>query len=765
MVFGGLEQELIQLNDDTLWSGTPGQRQKAKPFNSLESVRKLINEGQYEEADKRIKQEVLSDYTQSYLPLGDLRIKRQGQGQIEKYQRQLSLQDALCTLQYTQGGAEFKQTAFCSAPAQAMIVHMKTEEGINFSASLDSLLRHSVERLADNHLVLRGKCPSQVDPNYHTLEAEPIIYDERPTIEFELHLFIRTEGGSASINDDMEILVNGAHEATLFIVTATTYPEVMDSDRYSSMRELCLGRIQAANKLSYEELVERHIVDYRQLYDRVELTLDTADFTYLPTDQRLLLLKEGSEDRGLVELFFHYGRYLLIASSRPGTQPANLQGIWNREIRPPWSSNYTTNINAEMNYWPVEVCNLSECHEPLFTLLETLGRTGSEMAAVAFGSRGWAANHNTDIWGLANPVGKGEGSVFWAFWPMAGVWLSQHLWEHYQFTKDEAFLRSRAYPLMKGAALFCIDWLVEDESGYLVTNPSTSPENIFIAPDGQLGTVSKATTMDMSLIRDLFYNCMEAGKILDDLDHDFLSELQQAYERLFPLQIGKLGQLQEWFADFEEREPGHRHLSHLFGLYPGREILLHEHPELANAVRTSLERRLNSGGGHTGWSCAWIINLFARLEDAESAYRYVQQLLQKSTYPNLFDAHPPFQIDGNFGGIAGIAEMLLQSHANEINLLPALPVAWANGEIRGLVARGGFEVSLRWEQGKLVEGTIYSKHGGNCIVRSKTGLIIQAAESVEAEQFQVQALGLNHYQFATSANGIYKLRSQTLPLF
>jgi alpha-L-fucosidase 2 len=413
-----------------------------------------------------------------------------------------------------------------------------------------------------------------------------------------------------------------------------------------------------------------------------------------------------------------------------------------------------------MNYWPVEVCNLSECHEPLFTLTETVAQTGSEMAAVVFGSRGWTANHNTDIWGLANPVGKGEGSVFWAFWPMAGAWLSQHLWEHYQFTKDETFLRGRAYPLMKGAALFCLDWLVEDESGYLVTNPSTSPENIFLAPDGQLGTVSKAATMDMSLIRDLFYNCMEAGKIVDDLDQDFLSELQHAYERLFPLQIGKLGQLQEWFADFEEYEPGHRHLSHLFGLYPGREILLHEHPELANAARTSLERRLNSGGGHTGWSCAWIINLFARLEDAESAYQYVQQLLQKSTYPNLFDAHPPFQIDGNFGGIAGIAEMLLQSHANEINLLPALPNAWANGEIRGLVARGGFEVSLRWEQGKLVEGTIYSKHGGNCIVRSKTGLIIQAAESVEAGKLEVQSIGVDRYQFATSANGIYKLRSQ-----
>lgn len=518
-----------------------------------------------------------------------------------------------------------------------------------------------------------------------------------------------------------------ADQVTLLIAGGTTF-------RSDDPEALCKQQLDAAALRSYAELLERHVADYRSLFDRVELSLSNGSedkHIELPTDERLKRVQQGEDDPGLVSLYFQYGRYLLIACSRPGSLPANLQGIWNDSFLPPWDSKYTININAEMNYWLAENCNLAECHLPLFDLIERMREPGRVTAQVMYGCRGFTAHHNTDIWADTAPQDLYMPA---SFWPMGAAWLCLHLWEHYAYSGDRAFLE-KAYPTMREAAVFLLDYLIEAPSGQLVTCPSVSPENTYKLPNGESGVLCVGASMDFQIIHDLFTACIESAELLK-IDGLFAWQLQEALSRIPQPAIGKHGQIQEWMEDYEELEPGHRHISHLFGLYPGEQFSVEGTPELAAAARVTLERRLANGGGHTGWSRAWIINFWARLQDSGKVHENVLALLAHSTLPNLFDNHPPFQIDGNFGGTAGIAEALLQSHGGIIQLLPALPEAWREGHVRGLRARGGYTVDLAWEDGKLKSAIITAERNGTCRVRG----VGEGIRSIEVEAGQSYSL-------------------------
>ncbi len=735
MIFGKPDNELIQLNEQTLWSGGPVNRNpNPNASKHLQEVRDAIFSEDFAKANVLAKQ-LQGPYTEAYQPLGDLVFRQEFKGEVTDYYRDLNIGNAIATTRFKVGNTEFTREFFVSAPAQVMIIRLKssTKGALNFFVSLRS--KHPIVKslLSDNQIIIRGKTPAYASPNY-VQSRKPVTYEDSTNcrgIRFDWRFKVKSCDGKVT-TDTSGFHISDATEAVLILTTASSFngfDKCPDSEGKDE-KALVESYLKLSEDKDFEQLKTAHIADYQGFFNRMSFSLHGNPDLDLPTDERLLKYTEGAKDPALESLYFQFGRYLLISCSRPNGLPANLQGIWNNSVRPPWSSNFTININTEMNYWLAEMCNLSELHTPLLNHIKNIDVTGKETARNFYNARGWVAHHNSDIWALSNPVG---GEPMWANWTGGGTWLCQHLWEHYAYTGDKKYLAETAYPLMKDAALFCLDWLIEDGKGHLVTAPSTSPENIYITDKGVKGAVSMATTMDMSLIWDLFTNTIEASEKLG-IDADFRKELLAKIAKLFPLQIGKKGNLQEWYKDWEDADPKHRHTSHLFSLHPGRQISPLKTPEFANAARKTLEIRGDDG---TGWSKSWKINFWARLHDGNHAYKLVRELLKLTgmegtdytkgggTYPNIFCAHPPFQIDGNFGGTSGMAEMLLQSHDGLLNFLPAIPDDWQSGEIKGLKARGGFEVDITWKNKKITKLTIQSSLGGNCKIKTPNALKLE----------------------------------------
>lgn len=728
MVYGRMGEDIIGMNEDSVWSGGMRNRNSKSSLSALPKVRELLSEGHISEAEE-LAMSAMSGVTPNcrhYMPLCDIKLSFEGGKEPvpSDYKRELSLSDAVSTVSYTKGGVKYRRELFVSNPDNVMVCRFTadTPGSISFKVCLDG---------RDDYYDDNGPMDSStIFMNGGSGGKDALL--------FAAALRVIGRGGSISPLG-MYIAADKCDEVTLLFSARSSY--YTDNYMMQAVKDL-----DAASQKSYDELLEVHISDYQALYYRSELYLGSPA-PDIPTDEALkaLLGDPSAPFAALAELYFNYGKYLMISGSRIGTLPLNLQGIWNKDMWPAWGGRFTININTEMNYWPAEVCNLSECHLPLFDLIEKMRAPGRITASAMYDCRGFVAHHNTDLWGDCAPQDLWVPATIW---PMGAAWLCLHIFEHYRFTLDKDFLAEK-YDTLREAALFFTDYLFENRDGYLVTGPSVSPENTYRLENGEQGSICIGPTMDSEIIYELFSDVIEASRILE-VDSEFASELKEMRKKLPPLKVGKYGQICEWAVDYDEVEPGHRHVSQLFSLYPGNQISPVRTPELAAAARATLERRLANGGGHTGWSRAWMINFWARLLDGEKAGENIRLLLSRSTNPNMLDSHPPFQIDGNFGGTAGIAECILQSQNDEIYLLPALPPEWKSGHASGLMARGGFEVSLSWDDGQITGGEILSLAGTTCTVRSAMPVVI----SCEGTMVPVTQSG-ECYTFYTRPGMVY----------